>query len=261
MVLSRISPAQTSAAGPVRYRFSIRPSCASASTASSPPSIQHADVPAADLAQQRQHRDDRARLPQARVKSSTPRSYVFFQHRIRAGQLVEVDVRTLRQCWVVPGPAELPERGFVLPGRSGVCTARCGMPGLQARRSCTGMSGRPHPAASAARGQRACSAGCGTDRPRCASRSRVPLSSPRAGRCPRSRAQSRSGRCTARRCRTSRRASRRNCKTASGSPRLPRPASRASDRPRRSTGGGHTAPGRGPGRTLRRTARRWRRAG
>ena len=39
----------------------------------------HADVPAADLAQQRQHRDDRARcpVPQARVKSSTPRSYVF----------------------------------------------------------------------------------------------------------------------------------------------------------------------------------------
>ena len=39
MVLSRISPVQTSAARPVRYRFSIRPSCASASTASSPPSI------------------------------------------------------------------------------------------------------------------------------------------------------------------------------------------------------------------------------
>ena len=37
---------------------------------------------------------------------------------IRAGQLVEVDVRALRQCWVVPElPAELPERGFVLPGK------------------------------------------------------------------------------------------------------------------------------------------------
>ena len=119
MVLSRISPAQTSAAGPVRYRFSIRPSCASASTASSPPSIRTRTFRPLTLPSSVSTVTTApVPVPQARVKSSTPRSYVFFQHRIRAGQLVEVDVRALRQCWVVPElPAELPERGFVLPGK------------------------------------------------------------------------------------------------------------------------------------------------
>ena len=78
------SPAQTIAAGPVRYRFSMLPSFSSASTVSSPPSMRtRTFLPLTLPRSVSAAATEPVPVPQASVKSSTPRSYVF--SRISSG--------------------------------------------------------------------------------------------------------------------------------------------------------------------------------